>query len=99
MTGKSLVHAGEVSIPRDMDGLGILSPVFVHFLNIVCIRAICEGIVRRGRNGGGEASSWTNGMRATRYSPKDQPTQHVGRARSWTSVLGEEWERDGFRWA
>ena len=52
-----LVHAGEVDVPRDVDGLGILPPEPVHLLDVVGVRAIREGVVRRGRfcgRGGGE---------------------------------------------
>lgn len=49
VTRKTLVHAGEVDVPREVNRLRVLSPVPIHFLDIVCVGAIRERVVRRRR--------------------------------------------------
>ena len=58
MAREALVHAGKVDIPGRVHRLGILPPKSVHLLDVVGVRAICEGVVRgrrlRGRERAGK---------------------------------------------
>jgi hypothetical protein len=42
---QALVEAGKIDIPGDMHRLGVLPPMSVHFLCVVCICSVCKRIV------------------------------------------------------